>query len=320
MHQHTHLGDSMTNTKRLKIPLPDNWSLNVKSAILHAISLAQFVMAYTRGWAANSINARIRLKRQVAQLEQQVACLTEQMRIKDARLQRIDSQKRPHYLPVERMAILELRAAQNWSLKQTAKAFLLTRATIRSWLARLEEEGPDALVQTARPVNRFSDCIRYLVRWVQRLVFRPRYQAAFRAASTLATAVALRRTANSGQRSTRRATDASRSPPCRLQTPADCDAQARGVATRNRAASSECALGLEIGPRVASKSGGFRHGNSRHRLCWLLFCCRNRLFRRRKRSFPHCQLFSVTFAGRLHPRLVLNRHHGRMAVTRCQIS
>jgi putative transposase len=159
----------MTNTKRLKIPLPDSWSLNVKSAVLHAISLAQFAMAYTRGWAANSINARIRLKGRVAQLEQMGTCLTEQMRIKDARLQRIDPQKRPHYLPVERMAILELRAAQNWSLKLTAKAFLVTRATIRSWLARIEEGGPDALVQLARPVNRFSDCIRYLVQRLKTL-------------------------------------------------------------------------------------------------------------------------------------------------------
>ena len=30
--------------------------------MLHIISLAQFGMAYTHGWAANSINSRIRLK------------------------------------------------------------------------------------------------------------------------------------------------------------------------------------------------------------------------------------------------------------------
>jgi hypothetical protein len=31
-------------------------------AILHVISLAQFATAHTRGWAANNINSRIRLK------------------------------------------------------------------------------------------------------------------------------------------------------------------------------------------------------------------------------------------------------------------
>jgi len=153
----------MTSTNRPRIPLPSGWNLTVKSAVLQAISVAQFAMAYTQGWAANSVNARIRLKARVAQLEQRIACLTEQMRIKDARLERISPLKRPHYLPVERMAILELRAAQNWSLKQTAKAFLVTPATIKSWLGRLEEQGPDALVQLDHPVNRFPDLIRYLV-------------------------------------------------------------------------------------------------------------------------------------------------------------
>ena len=44
------------------IPLPRGWPSRVKSAILHVISLAQFTLAYTRGWAANSPNSRIRLK------------------------------------------------------------------------------------------------------------------------------------------------------------------------------------------------------------------------------------------------------------------
>ena len=44
-----------------EIPLPRGWPSRVKSAILHVISLAQFTLAYTRGWAANSPNSRIRL-------------------------------------------------------------------------------------------------------------------------------------------------------------------------------------------------------------------------------------------------------------------
>jgi len=51
------------------IPLPRGWSSRVKSAILHVISLAQFTAAYTRGWAANSVNTRIRLKAELALIQ-----------------------------------------------------------------------------------------------------------------------------------------------------------------------------------------------------------------------------------------------------------
>ena len=58
----------------------------------------------------------------------------EEMRIKDARMLRIPAQRRPHYPPVERLAILELRAARGWSLSQTARSLLVTPATIASWI------------------------------------------------------------------------------------------------------------------------------------------------------------------------------------------
>ena len=45
-----------------QISLPKSWSKHVRAAILHVISLAQFATAHTRSWAANSVNARIRLK------------------------------------------------------------------------------------------------------------------------------------------------------------------------------------------------------------------------------------------------------------------
>jgi hypothetical protein len=43
---------------------------------------------------------------------------------------RIDPHRRPQYPPTERMAILELRAARNWSLEQTADVFLVTAPTM----------------------------------------------------------------------------------------------------------------------------------------------------------------------------------------------
>ena len=118
--------------RKKSIPLLKQWPLRVKSALLHVISLAQFVTAYTRGGAANSVNARVRLKARAQELEEQISRLEEQIRIKDARMRSIPAHRRPHCSPVDRIAILQLRAACGWSRKQTADAFLVTAATIAS--------------------------------------------------------------------------------------------------------------------------------------------------------------------------------------------
>ena len=39
--------------RRPPIPLPKGWQRHVRSAVLHVISLAQFAVAHTRGWAVN---------------------------------------------------------------------------------------------------------------------------------------------------------------------------------------------------------------------------------------------------------------------------
>ena len=116
------------------IPLPRGWSERVKSAVLQVIALAQYAIAYTRGWAANARVARVRLKTENDRLLQEVALLTEEIQIKDRRMKRVEPQRRPHYVSTERMAILELRAARGWSAQQTADAFLVTAATIASWM------------------------------------------------------------------------------------------------------------------------------------------------------------------------------------------
>ncbi|MEQ8791196.1 MAG: hypothetical protein RIC55_33345 [Pirellulaceae bacterium] len=98
--------------------------------MLHVISLAQFATAYTRGWAANCGIERIRLRAERDRAWEEVARLREASRIKDARMARIAPQRRPHYLPTERLAILELKAAQGWSAEQTARVFQVTSATM----------------------------------------------------------------------------------------------------------------------------------------------------------------------------------------------
>jgi hypothetical protein len=131
------------------------------------MSLAHYALVHTRGWAANGSNDRVRLSAKSDQLEHEIRLLREEIRIKDARLDRIPALRRPHYQPTERLAILELRALRGWSLAQTARVFHVTPATIASWFTRLDEEGPTALLRTSVPVNKYPDFVRYLVQRLQ---------------------------------------------------------------------------------------------------------------------------------------------------------
>lgn len=152
------------------IPLPKEWPTMVKSAILQVISLAHYSMTYTRSWCANSRISRLRLKSRLETAEQEIALLTEELRIKDARISRIPPRHRPRYCPTERMAILEIKAARSLNAYQTAKRFSVKPATISSWLKRVDEQGPKALVQIPEPVNKFPDFVRYIVKRISVLI------------------------------------------------------------------------------------------------------------------------------------------------------
>jgi transposase InsO family protein len=71
---------------------------------------------------------------------------------------------------VERLRILQLKAARGWSRQQAAHAFLINEQTLRSWLFRVDEQGERALIQTADPVNKFPDFVRYLVKQLKALL------------------------------------------------------------------------------------------------------------------------------------------------------
>jgi transposase InsO family protein len=154
---------SFLDRREPTVPLPKAWPRVAKSAIVHAVALAHFVVAHVRGWCADSPLRRVRLASEKERLLAEVAMLQEELRIKDARLARIPPRNRPHYPPTERLAVLALKAARGWNLVQTAAQFLVEPATIASWLERIDEEGPDALVRTPAPVNRFPDFVRDIV-------------------------------------------------------------------------------------------------------------------------------------------------------------
>jgi len=152
-----------------QIHLPKGWQDCVQSAVLHAVALAHYAIVNARAWATDSINARVRFAAENDRLHAACALLGEEIRIKDTRIAQIAPQRRPHYGPHERMAILELRAGRGWSLKQTADTFLVTPATIASWVKRINEKGTDALLQLREPVNKFPDFVRYIVQRLKTL-------------------------------------------------------------------------------------------------------------------------------------------------------
>jgi putative transposase len=152
-----------------RIDLPKSWQGCVRSAVLHAIALAHYAIVTARARAADSINARVRFAAENDRLHEECALLCEELRLKDSRIAQIAPQRRPHYGPYERMAILELRAARGWSLKQTADTFLLTPATIASWMKRIDEQGANTLLQLREPVNKFPDFVRYIVQRLKTL-------------------------------------------------------------------------------------------------------------------------------------------------------
>ena len=152
-----------------RIPLPKGWPSHVKSGVLHIISLAHFSITHARGWAAKSVSAGVRIAAEKDRLHQEIALLREELRIKDVRMSVVAPPRRPRYAPTERLAILEVRAARGWSLKQTADTFLLTPPTVTSWAQRVDEQGPRALLQLRQPVNRFPDFVRYAVQRLKTL-------------------------------------------------------------------------------------------------------------------------------------------------------
>ncbi len=145
-----------------RIPLPTDWPSHVKKGILHVIALARVALTAARASSKNR-GPVARLHAKVEEQAEEISRLEEELRLKDLRMGRLKPRRRPHYRGVERLAILELKAARGWSRSQTAERFQLSPPTIRGWLKKIDEGGEDALVQTPEPINRFPDFVRHIV-------------------------------------------------------------------------------------------------------------------------------------------------------------
>ena len=67
----------LTKQEEPRIPLPKGWQDCVQSAVLHAIALAHYAIVYARAWAADGINARVRLTAENDRIHEACALLVE---------------------------------------------------------------------------------------------------------------------------------------------------------------------------------------------------------------------------------------------------
>lgn len=141
----------------------------VNAAILHALALARLSLVAARGSVVKSRSGRVRLRAELAEAIAELAMLREELRIKDERIARLDPRRRPHYPAADRLAILALRAARGWTLTQTAARMFVEAKTLAAWLARVDEQGVDALVRTSVPINRFPRFVEDIVRRMKTL-------------------------------------------------------------------------------------------------------------------------------------------------------
>ncbi len=108
-----------------KLPIPSGWNKRVQSGILQAISLGRHCFVSIVARMANSPNAVDRVVARNERLQNEVESLREELRLKDARMARVPTHRRPHYSPTERLSILQLRSARGWNMAQTADRFLV---------------------------------------------------------------------------------------------------------------------------------------------------------------------------------------------------
>ena len=156
--------------KAREIPLPDSWSETVKRSMQYTLLLARFNIIRMRGEVDYDYRREVRQKAELDKVKNELALDKDLIRILRSRFERVPPKKRPYYTPVERMMILNHKAARGWNLKQTAEACMVDEQTVSSWDRRLDENGANALVQIKEPVNKYPDLLKYGMQQLKALI------------------------------------------------------------------------------------------------------------------------------------------------------
>ncbi len=127
------------------------------------MALAHLTLTPVRGWCADSPLHRVQLRGEVERLRTLVALLKEENDLLRSRQGQMPAASRNHYTPVERLRILQHKAARCWNNSQTARAFLVAPSTIAEWMRRLEEDGQTEFLKPRFPVNKFPEYVNHVI-------------------------------------------------------------------------------------------------------------------------------------------------------------
>jgi putative transposase len=152
------------------MPLPRDWPSHVTHAVVQVVGLANAAISVVRGWCQDSLTVRRKLASKAERLEAEIAQLHVELDLLRSRLSRVPAKNRPHYTPVERLRILELKAVRGWNSSQLAKRLLLSPSTVTDWLDRLRARGQDEFIRVPVPVNKFPDYVGLLVQEMKTLL------------------------------------------------------------------------------------------------------------------------------------------------------
>lgn len=149
------------------------------AAVLRLVDSVAIVLSQAyqlaRARLASGSSPILRLLAQRDQEATEVDLLRRELDILRAQRQGLQPQRRPHYRPAQRLAILQLRRLRGWSIKTTAERFVLHRNTVRSWIRALEGKGQPNLLNGAVVWNRIDDAVRWAIHELRRLCPEPEF-------------------------------------------------------------------------------------------------------------------------------------------------
>ena len=143
---------------------PRGWKKRVKRVLPNVLSIGRVCTAAIEAEDVASTDSTTRCSVEVDALRREVQLLREELGLKDPRMSRVLARRRPHYSAIDRMRILELKAARGWSTAEAAERFHVSDATIASWLRSTSSDESKPTVQLREPVNKFPDLVRLAVR------------------------------------------------------------------------------------------------------------------------------------------------------------
>ena len=99
---------------------PRGWKKRVKRVLLNVISLGRVCTSVLEAEDAVSSDPAVRGSAEGEAQQREIRLFREELALKDARMGRVPARRRPHYSAIDRMRILELKAARRWSGAEAA--------------------------------------------------------------------------------------------------------------------------------------------------------------------------------------------------------